>query len=193
VIPRIALGVLLVFVAACGSSKPSSPSVPLAAREVSLPDLTRMDPPVQTQVKQRYATLMDKRKAGASGDELGAAYGEYAMLLHAAEYHEAAEPAYLNAQDLMPGDVRWPYYLGHLYKSIGQTQKAIDAFTRAVDRSPSEVAALIWLGRLYLEEGKPEVAEPLFRPCRGSPAAERRGDGRTRSGRAALAAITSRR
>ena len=162
-IPRIALGVLLVFVAACGSSKPSSPSVPFAAREVSLPDLTRMDPPVQTQVKQRYATLMDKRKAGASGDELGAAYGEYAMLLHAAEYHEAAEPAYLNAQDLMPGDVRWPYYLGHLYKSIGQTQKAIDAFTRAVDRSPSEVAALIWLGRLYLEEGKPEVAEPLFR------------------------------
>ena len=37
------------------------------------------------------------------------------------ESYEAAEPAYLNAQDLIPGDARWPYYLGHLYKSIGQT------------------------------------------------------------------------
>jgi len=121
-----------------------------------------MDPPVQAQVKQRYATLTEKRTASASGDELGAAYGEYAMLLHAAEYYEAAEPAYLNAQDLMPGDVRWPYYLGHLYKSIGQTQKSIDAFTRALDRNPSELAALVWLGRLYLEAGKPDEAEKFF-------------------------------
>jgi tetratricopeptide (TPR) repeat protein len=121
-----------------------------------------MDPSVQGQVKQRYTTLMEKRKAGASGDDLGSAYGEYAMLLQAAEYYEAAEPAYLNAQDLMPGDVRWPYYLGHLYKSIGQTEKSIQSFERALDRSPSEIATLIWLGRLYLERGKPDVAEPLF-------------------------------
>ena len=121
-----------------------------------------MDASVQAQVKQRYTTLTEKQTRGASGDELGAAYGEYAMLLHAAEYHEAAEPAYLNAQDLMPGDVRWPYYLGHLYKSIGQTQKSIDAFTRALDRNPSELAALVWLGRLYLEAGKPDEAEKFF-------------------------------
>src|SRR5688572_32556848 len=138
---------------ACGrSTTTTSTSPPPAPREVSLPDLSRMDPSVQGQVKQRYTTLMEKRKAGASGDNLGAAYGEYGMLLHAAEYYEAAEPAYLNAQDLMPGDVRWPYYLGHLYKSTGQTEKSIDAFTRALDRSPSELAALVWLGRLYLEE-----------------------------------------
>ena len=162
-IERIAVAVLLVFAAACGSSKTSAPPAPSAPREVLLPDLSRMDASVQAQVKQRHATLMEKRKAGASGDELGAAYGEYGMLLHAAEYHEAAEPAYLNAQDLMPGDVRWPYYLGHLYKSIGQTQKSIDAFTRALDRSPSEIAALVWLGRLYLEQGKPDEAEKFFR------------------------------
>ena len=160
---RLSIGVLLVFVAACGSSKQSAPASPaLASREVILPDLTRMDPPVQTQVKQRYATLMEKKKAGASGDELGSAYGEYAMLLQAAEYYEAAEPAYLNAQDLMPGDARWPYYLGHLYKSIGQTEKSIQSFERALQRNPSEIATLTWLGRLYLEQGKPEVAEPLF-------------------------------
>lgn len=160
---RIAAVVLLVFTAACGSSKTTTPAAPpSASREVTLPDLARMDPSVQAQVKQRYVALTDKRKAGASGDELGNAYGEYAMLLQAAEYFEAAEPAYLNAQDLMPSDVRWPYYLGHLYKSIGQTEKSIESFRRAVDRNPSEIAALIWLGRLLLEQGKPDEAERLF-------------------------------
>ena len=53
------------------------------------------------------------------------------MVLQAAEYYEAAEPAYLNAQDLMPGDARWPYYLGHLYKSIGQTESR---FRRSIAR-----------------------------------------------------------
>jgi tetratricopeptide (TPR) repeat protein len=84
------------------------------------------------------------------------------MLLQAAEYFEAAEPAYLNALDLMPGEARWPYYLGHLYKSIGQTEKSIQSFERALQRNPSEIATLIWLGRLYLEQGKPDIAEPLF-------------------------------
>jgi tetratricopeptide (TPR) repeat protein len=159
---RVSLVLVLVFVGACGSSKPSAPAPPPAPREVLLPDLARMDPPVQGQITQRYATLQEKRTIGASGDELGTAYGEYGMLLHAAEYYEAAEPAYLNAQDLMPADVRWPYYLGHLYKSIGQTQKSIDAFTRALDRGPREIATLIWLGRLWLEQGKPDVAESYF-------------------------------
>jgi tetratricopeptide (TPR) repeat protein len=160
---RLSLVLPLLCVVACGSSKPPAPAAPPpASREVILPDLARMDPPVQAQVKQRYATLMEKKKAGASGDELGTAYGEYAMLLQAAEYYEAAEPAYLNAQDLMPGDVRWPYYLGHLYKSIGQTEKSIQSFERARERNPSEVATLIWLGRLYLEQGRPDVAEQMF-------------------------------
>ena len=162
-IARAFILLLLVFVAACGSSKPSPPPAPPpASREVGLPDLARMDPPVQSQVKQRYDVLMDKKKSGASGDDLGTAYGEYAILLHAAEYYEAAEPAYLNAQDLMPRDVRWPYYLGLLYRSIGQTEKSMQSFQRALDQSPSELAALIWLGRQYLESGKPELAEPLF-------------------------------
>jgi tetratricopeptide (TPR) repeat protein len=161
--PRILLILVLVSAAACGSSKPEAPAaLPPASRDVMLPDLARMDPPVQAQVKQRYATLMEKKKAGASGDELGNAYGEYAILLQAAEYYEAAEPAYLNAQDLMPRDMRWPYYLGHLYKSIGQTEKSIQSFERSLDRDPSEIATLIWLGRLYLEQGKPDVAERMF-------------------------------
>jgi tetratricopeptide (TPR) repeat protein len=163
VISRFVIVLLVALAAACGSSQPSTPAAPpSASREVSIPALTRLDASVQAQLTQRFATLSEKRKTGASGDELGTAYGEYAMLLHAAEYYEAAEPAYLNAQDLMPRDVRWPYYLGHLYKSLGQTEKSIQSFERARERDPSEIATLIWLGRLYLEQGKPDVAEPLF-------------------------------
>jgi len=44
---RLPLVLLLLSVAACGSSKPSTPAgPPPASREVMLPDLTRMDPPV---------------------------------------------------------------------------------------------------------------------------------------------------
>lgn len=162
-IARALLVGLLIIAGGCGSSPPSAPpSPPPASREVTLPDLARFDASVQAQIRDRYATLTRKKSAGASGEELGRAYGEYAMLLHAAEYYEAAEPAYLNAQDLMPGDVRWPYYLGHLYKSVGQTEKSIDAFKRALDRNPSELAALIWLGRLYLDQGNPDEAERMF-------------------------------
>jgi tetratricopeptide (TPR) repeat protein len=162
VIGRVLLVVMLAGVAACGSSTSSTPAPPPASRDVALPDLARFDASVQAQITQRYTSLTEKKKAGASGDDLGRAYGEYGMLLHAAEYYEAAEPAYLNAQELMPGDVRWPYYLGHLYKSIGQTQKSIQSFQRALDRNPSEIAALIWLGRLYLEQGNPDEAERMF-------------------------------
>ncbi len=162
-IARIAAVLLLTLTAACGSSTASAPpAAPAAPREVTLPNLARTDAVVQSQITQRYNVLQEKRKTGASGENLGSAYGEYAMLLQAAEYYEAAEPAYLNAQDLMPADVRWPYYLGHLYKSIGQTEKSIQSFRRAVDISPSEIAALIWLGRLLLEQGKPDEAERLF-------------------------------
>ena len=115
------------------------------------------------------------------------------MLLHAAEYHEAAEPAYLNAQDLMPADARWPYYLGHLHKSIGQTQKAIDAFTRALDAVRRRLPTLVWLGRLYLDQGKPDEAEPLFDARGGAAAAQRRRARRPRTGGAGADATTRRR
>src|SRR5262245_34570351 len=163
VMARIGVVVLLLLTAACGSSKTSTPPAPpTASREVALPNLARTDAVVQSQITQRYNVLQEKRKTGASGENLGNAYGEYAILLQAAEYFEAAEPAYLNAQDLMPSDVRWPYYLGLLYRSIGQTEKSTQSLQRALDQSPSELAALIWLGRTYLESGKPELAEPLF-------------------------------
>jgi tetratricopeptide (TPR) repeat protein len=131
--------------------------------QVSLPDLARADSAVQAQARDLYASLTAKIAArSTAADDLGATYGRMGMVLQAAEYNDAAEPCYINAQSLVPADARWPYYLGHLYTSKGNTEKADASFHRVLDLQPDDVATLVWLGRLYLDNGRPEDAEPVF-------------------------------
>jgi tetratricopeptide (TPR) repeat protein len=135
------------------------------AQPVTLPDLSRVDPGVQAQVKERYDTLKQalKGSSGSSTDaELATAYGQYGMVLQAAEFFDAAEPCYLNAQALAPDEFRWPYYLANLHRSRGETDKAEVEYKRALALRPDDLAALIWLGRLHLDQGRPEDAELLF-------------------------------
>ncbi len=148
---------LLISIAACSSSARRH------ARPVTLPDLSRVDPGVQAQIKERYNAL-EQGIAGSTPDaELATAYGQYGMVLQAAEFFDAAEPCYLNAQSLAPGEFRWPYYLANLHKSRGEIDKAESAFKRALELKPDDLATLIWLGRLHLDQGRPEDAEPLFK------------------------------
>lgn len=156
---------LVAFATACGptAGTTTETSSRPAFREVSLPDLSRMDPNVQAQVRERYAELTDTlARTEASDRERGLAYGRMAVLLHAAEYYEAAEPGYLNAQALMPDEPRWPYYLAHLYKGRGETARSSASFARVLELVPNDVATLVWLGRAYLDQGQAEKAEPLF-------------------------------
>jgi tetratricopeptide (TPR) repeat protein len=149
--------------APAAASAPAGPG----ARPVALPDLSRVEQGVQEQAKERYAALQEALANPAVPPAgKGEAYGNLAMLLHAGEYYEAAEPAYLNAADLAPQDARWPYLLGHLHKSRGEPAKALADFTRALDLQPNDVPTLVWLGRLYLDQGQPEKAQPLFERAR---------------------------
>ena len=130
---------------------------------VSLPDLSRAAKPVQDQLRERYASLTPKIEDGATpAAELANEYGETGKLLMAAEYRDAAEPCFLNAQALVPGDARWPYYLAHLYRLGNEPEKSAMFFEKALQLRPDDVAALVWLGGLYLLQGRPEAAEPLF-------------------------------
>ena len=157
--------------AASGSSSASAapavqPAAP-GARPVMLPDLTRVEPAVQDQAKERYAALQETlAKTGAPDADKGLAYGNLAMLLHAGEFYQAAEPAYLNAADLAPKDPRWPYLLGHLHKSMGNPTQALADFTRALEIAPNDMPTMVWLGRLYLDHGEPDKALPLFEKAR---------------------------
>ena len=131
-------------------------------RPVTLPDLSRVDPGVQAQVKERYDTLKGAMGGSSTDAELATAYGQYGMVLQAAEFFDAAEPCYLNAQALAPDEFRWPYYLANLHKSRGETDRAEAAFKRVLELKPDDLATLIWLGRLHLDQGRPEAAELLF-------------------------------
>jgi tetratricopeptide (TPR) repeat protein len=155
---RTALATLLALaLTACGSGPRRS------LQPAPLPDLNRLDQSVQAQIRASHDALearLDNRRTADA--DLGAAFGEYGMLLHAAEYLDAAEPAYLDAQQLMASDARWPYYLGLLYRARGDTPRALAALTRALALAPDDVPTLVWLGRTYLERGDAAQAEPLF-------------------------------
>lgn len=130
---------------------------------VSLPDLSRLEASVQEQVRKQYSLLMQQREnPGVPPIDLSNSYGEMGKLLMAAEHFDAAEPYCLNAQTLAPGEMRWPYYLGHLYRNKGALAESEASFERTLQLRPDDVAALVWLGEVYLADGRPEAAEPLF-------------------------------
>ena len=164
---------LIVLTAACGSKTetPTSTSPPPATtapdrrtlRPVSLPDLSRAVESVAKQLRDGQASLTAiSQKPGTSDLELGNAYGALGRLLMAAEYREAAEQCFLNAQALVPADARWPYYLALLYKDLGDAAKSLASFERAVQLQPDDLPTLVWLGRAYLDQGRAAQAEPLF-------------------------------
>jgi tetratricopeptide (TPR) repeat protein len=160
-IGRTCLCLLVMIAASCGSS-PSTAPVPTLL-EVTLPDLSRTDAPVQQQVRERFAAMQQTlARHGATEAERGQAYGDVGKILQASEYFDAAEPAYLNAQRLMPREPRWPYFLAHLHRSKGEVARSITAFRRVLEIVPDDVPTLIWLGRMYLDQGRPDEAEPLF-------------------------------
>jgi tetratricopeptide (TPR) repeat protein len=166
----LAAGVAALALVACTSqSQPEKTvSTPVEADhdalpQAALPDLSRMELSVQQQMRDRSAALQAKtEKPGTPSSDLAESYGELGSLLLAAEYREAAEAYYLDAQALAPNDMRWPYYLGHSYRLRGELAKSEASFARALRLSPNDVATLVWLGDVRLDLGKPEAAEPLF-------------------------------
>jgi tetratricopeptide (TPR) repeat protein len=136
---------------------------PQAVRPITLPDLSRVSPSVRQQLTEQYASLMTAiEKSTGSNAELSAAYGEMGKLLMAAEFPGEAELCYLNAQALAPGDPRWSYYLGHLYRVKGDTAKAAALFERTLQLRPDDVPALIWLGETSLDQGRLDQATSAF-------------------------------
>jgi tetratricopeptide (TPR) repeat protein len=118
----------------------------LGLRPVTLPDFSRMEASVREQMRARSSAVTAGIEHPGSRADLGAAYGELGKLLMATTYFEAAEACYLNAETLAPGDVRWPYYLGHLYKARGPLAKSIASFEKALQMRPNDMATVVWLG-----------------------------------------------
>ncbi|HUR34774.1 MAG TPA: tetratricopeptide repeat protein [Vicinamibacterales bacterium] len=130
---------------------------------VTLPDLSAMEPAVRAQMEAKFASLKTLLASGRSTrEELATGYGAAGQLLMAANFLDAAETCFLNAQTLSAGDGRWPYYLGHIYKGKGPVDKSVSAFDRALQLMPDDVPAMIGLGEADLAAGHPENADGVF-------------------------------
>jgi tetratricopeptide (TPR) repeat protein len=148
--------------AALAGSSLLNPPHGLGLQPVTVPDFSAMEASVREQMRARYSSLVAKIEHPSNRGELGTAYGDLGELLMAATYFDAAEACYLNAQTLAPTDMRWPYYLGHLYKAKGPLAKSLAAFAKALELRPNDVATLVWLGDTYVLQGRSDAAEPLF-------------------------------
>lgn len=143
-----------------GLSSPRKESL----QPVSLPGLARVSEPVRQRLREAHSALQAKTDdSGTPTSDLANAYGELGKLLMAADYLDAAEPCYLNAQALAPDDARWPYYLAHVYRSKNDFVKAAALFERTVQKQPNDLAALVYLGDTLLAQGRLEAAEPPLR------------------------------
>jgi tetratricopeptide (TPR) repeat protein len=122
---------------------------------------------VQAQLRRGFASL---DRAVARTDipktELAAAFGGVGRLLVAAELYGAAEIAFLNARALAPADMRWPYYLGHVFRFRSDQPNAETFFGEAVRLSPQDVPSLVWQAEMRLQQNRPGDAEPLLTKAR---------------------------
>lgn len=139
------------------------PTRPAGLRPLPLPDFSTMGDSVQKQMRGQVSALRRMvERPEASSAELSAEYGRLGTLLMAAEQLDAAEPAYLNAQQLQPDDARWPYYLGQLYRQRGPIAQAAASFERVLALRPDDVPALVWLGEVSLTQGRIDAAGERF-------------------------------
>ena len=131
----------------------------------SLPDLSRNteSETVADQLRRQYDALTAALEdAEAAASERAREYGEMGKLLLGTEYPGEAEQCFRNAQALAPRDRRWPYYLGHVSRTMGAPVQAAEFFEQARQLRPNDVATLVWLAEMHLEAGDPSAARPLL-------------------------------
>ena len=138
---------------------------PSAVQPVPLPDLAAGfgSDELQDRIRRQHAAVA----AGGGGPATepgarGAAYGELGMLLLAGGHAAEAETAFRNARALAPRDRRWPYYIGHVFRTLGEPRRAAAAFEQARRLEPNDLPTLTWLAEMQLEADDPTSARKML-------------------------------
>ena len=163
-------GSLACLLALAWSCAPADRGTPAAAGSpadtgrvvTTLPDLTRLAPALQERLRNQYTRLQDEIAGASVAPRRGEAYGAMARLLLAAEFVEAADAFFAQAEASMPDDFRWPYYRGHVARLTYQPAAATRHFERALQLQADHEPSLIWLADAYLAQGQPANAEPFL-------------------------------
>lgn len=142
---------------------PAAPD-PSAVQPVALPDLSagNVSEALRDRIRGQHAAVSQAAEAGADPGELGRAYGELGMLLLATDYAAEAGTSLRNARALAPRDRRWPYYLGHIYRRMGDPRQAAAAFEQARELEPNDLPTLAWLAEMHLEAGDANAARTML-------------------------------
>jgi tetratricopeptide (TPR) repeat protein len=145
---------------------------------VSTPRLEDLEAAVATQIRDAQDSVRGVVARGGSSRALADAYGSLARVYHAYEFLESAEPAYVNARRLAPGNSDWPHLLGVLYQQTGRLDEAAEALAAARRLQPKDHAAAVYLGDVYLGLNRPADARDQFHSVIDVlPAVARRGLG----------------
>jgi tetratricopeptide (TPR) repeat protein len=157
----------LCLVSSCQSTPATpTPSRP-ALKTVALPDLSNAAESVQSQIRTRYASLNAAlEKSDTPLPALADACGEMGKLFIATEYYDAAQASLENAAVLAPSDMRWPYYLGHVFRFKNDPATAARAFERASAIKGDDVPALLWLAEMRLALNEPQAADAALAKAR---------------------------
>jgi tetratricopeptide (TPR) repeat protein len=144
---------------------PMAPAPATAIAPLGLkPDIGRFNEQVKRQLRDRMAWHRRVLEApDLTDDRRAAAHGELANLYHAYQLFDAAEPLYLEAERLAPEELRWPYYLGLLYRSRNQLERSEASLARAVEIDPRFVPALVRLGEVSSDLDRPDRATERLR------------------------------
>ena len=125
-------------------------------------DTSHLEKAVRERIVAAHAEFDQVAKRSPGRAELGAAYGELAMVYHAQDLPTPAEAGYLNARKLAPRDKRWPYLLAHLYADASRLPEALKTFEAVHALDPEDAPTQIYLAQLYFQSGELEKAQTLF-------------------------------
>ncbi|NNF51612.1 MAG: tetratricopeptide repeat protein [Gammaproteobacteria bacterium] len=151
--PLALLLALLPLGIASGAASPALLPIPVVSLE-------RFEPGVRNAMLDAIKSVDDDREA--SVEKRAESFGRLAMLFHAHDLLDAAEPCYINAATLAPRQYQWPYLLGYLYKVEGQPEKAEAQLKSALRINPGYLPALLHLGQTLSELQKQQEAEAAF-------------------------------
>lgn len=141
------------------ASKAATPSS--ALQDVSLPDLTAVAAPVQTQIRARFDAVRRESEATPPAQR-ARQYGELGHVLSAATFFDEAILSYRHAEALQPAEAAWPYLRGHASLRKGDREDAADAFARTLTLTPDYLPARVWLGDVQLDLGHADAARATF-------------------------------
>jgi tetratricopeptide (TPR) repeat protein len=153
----------LLCVAPGFSQEATLPPPRAGLQAVPIPQLDAVEPAVVEQLGAAERQLRDAIAQRAATRDLASAYGSLAQLFHAYEIFDSAEPAYLNAIRLAPGEVRWPYLLGYLYQQTGRFDEAMTKFQAVQQLQPGHRESSARLADVFLRVNRLREARERFR------------------------------